>query len=356
MVPGGFAANTRIMRQNVGEQPAMYGVDPSDDDALRAWHDAMYRGAAADRNVPLIDSLAETSAWLRRPDPRYRRLAVALSTADTVVGTLLMDLPLTENEHIAEFELAVPPEHRNHGYGTALLEHAHSLAHAHQRNTLVTEVFVPTGRPHTQSPGSRFALHNGYTSALREDRYLLDLPVDEKVLAGVEAASAPHQRDYGFVSWIGACPDEHLCAYAAMRTVMDADVPLGELDYEPEVWTEERVGDDDRRLAGQGRRAVTTIALDASGAAVGYSMLLVLEHNPGHVNQEDTLVLRAHRGHRLGSTLKLRNLRLLAEHFGDSRYVHTWTAETNGPMREINAAFGFRPIEEAHGFQRVLVR
>ncbi len=77
---------------------------------------------------------------------------------------------------------------------------------------------------------------------------------------------------------------------------------------------------------------------------------------PEHAHQDDTLVLRAHRGHRLGSRLKVANLRQLerlpVSDIAARRWLHTYTAQGNAPMQAVNARFGFRRVEVAHEFER----
>jgi len=62
--------------------------------------------------------------------------------------------------------------------------------------------------------------------------------------------------------------------------------------------------------------------------------------------QDDTLVLRERRGHNMGMHLKLANLAQLDKHRTTQRFLHTWTALTNAPMRKVNARFGFRAVEQ----------
>ena len=61
-----------------------------------------------------------------------------------------------------------------------------------------------------------------------------------------------------------------------------------------------------------------------------------------------------HRGHRLGVALKARNLLAMSEARPDARRVHTWNAVVNGPMQDINRAFGFRVVEQLHEFQKIV--
>jgi len=55
-----------------------------------------------------------------------------------------------------------------------------------------------------------------------------------------------------------------------------------------------------------------------------------------------TFVLRAHRGHRLGITLKLAALRELQRLSPATKRITTWNAESNTAMVAVNEALGFR--------------
>jgi GNAT superfamily N-acetyltransferase len=101
---------------------------------------------------------------------------------------------------------------------------------------------------------------------------------------------------------------------------------------------------------------VTVVETDA-GEPVGYTQLLAPLEDPADLVQDDTLVLRAHRGHRLGAMLKVANLRQLERlPFSDMaarRWLHTWTAQGNAPMQAVNARFGFRRVGVDHELERV---
>jgi len=87
---------------------------------------------------------------------------------------------------------------------------------------------------------------------------------------------------------------------------------------------------------------VTTAAVHApSGVVAGYTVLL-LAGRPTTAIQEDTGVVRAHRGHGLGRAMKAANLLALTEHSPSINTVTTWNAESNTHMLAVNDELGFR--------------
>ena len=327
-------------------------VDPHDEASFRSWYDALREGTVAGRVAPLLSSYEELSTSLRHLNTRLRRSAIGAYDDGQVVGTLLLELSLVDNTHVAEMQVAVPPVHRGRGVGTALYAHADRAATLAGRTTYLSEVDVPLDAALDTHPGSRFALHHGFSSEHTEDHLVLDLPVDPTLVDAIRVRAAAAHPDYDLVSWVGPCPDEHVAALADMRTAMAVDLPQGELDLTPERWDVERIRTSEQRQADQGFASLTTAARATGGAFAGYSELLVPAHSPGEVLQEDTLVMRAHRGHRLGAAMKAANLELLRQRFADRARLHTWTALDNDAMQAVNRAFGFRPVERLHEFQR----
>ncbi|MGY2085862.1 GNAT family N-acetyltransferase [Blastococcus sp. SYSU DS0539] len=64
---------------------------------------------------------------------------------------------------------------------------------------------------------------------------------------------------------------------------------------------------------------------------------------PGWAGQGGTLVLREHRGHRLGARLKAAVLRDLAAQLPEVRRISTYNSDGNTPMVAVNEALGFVP-------------
>jgi hypothetical protein len=75
---------------------------------------------------------------------------------------------------------------------------------------------------------------------------------------------------------------------------------------------------------------------------------------PDQGYQWDTLVLREHRGHRLGLLVKAANLQALITELPEVRRVFTWNATENEPMLRVNRALGFAPIGHTTEWQKQL--
>ena len=121
---------------------------------------------------------------------------------------------------------------------------------------------------------------------------------------------------------------------------------------EAEVYDAARVRVGEQQSLDQGRHGWTTVAVAPDGTLAGHTELYVGVHDPLNAFQWGTLVSPAHRGHRLGLALKVRNHTELQRSHSERRIVHTWNAEQNTPMNAVNAELGFRPVELAQELQR----
>ena len=152
------------------------------------------------------------------------------------------------------------------------------------------------------------------------------------------------------VTWGDRCPDEYAAGYCAMKTQMSNDVPMGEVDYEPIVYDETRLRAQEERAA-RSHHQVVAAARRADGAFGGYTQMY-LPHGEPTVIQDDTLVMPEHRGHRLGTILKLATLDLVLRDHRERQSVHTWTDPENHAMYRTNLGFGFTAVERLHEMQR----
>lgn len=81
-----------------------------------------------------------------------------------------------------------------------------------------------------------------------------------------------------------------------------------------------------------------------TGAWAGLSILCVDEFAPAVALQEDTSVVRVHRGHRLGLLMKADMLRWVTRERPEVAATDTWNATTNHHMIAVNERLGGRVI------------
>ena len=306
-------------------------LDLTDAAARAAWHDVMERAVRADRPHALVPTAAAFDVTATSPSGHYARTWLQAVVAGEVVGVAEVELPLSENTDVAWTEVAVLPTHRRRGVGRRLWQAVVERARAADRTRVGGEVSVDVADP---GPGRAFATAMGTVDKHREDHLVADLPVP----------AAPVDAAYDVVSWRGRCPDEHRGAYLAMRNQMNADVPTGDLDLEPEVLDDERLTASEERLLQAYDVRVAAARRRSDGTFGGYSLVFV-PHGTDYGWQDDTLVMPEHRGRRLGAALKSANYADLPDHV---RLVHTWTAPSNTAMHRTNTALGFRVVEHMH--------
>ncbi|MFE9242990.1 GNAT family N-acetyltransferase [Nocardiopsis sp. NPDC006938] len=316
-------------------------IDPHDARVFDSWYSAYRRAWLADReNAAVIPREALRGAVTAdRDDVAY--LLHAAWEGDRVVGTLMLELSAQNTEN-AEIVVTVLPDRRGRGLGSRLLAEAERVMESHGRGVAVAEVPLPRGRSRDTWPGARFALRHGFAVGLEEDSLLLDLPVDPVLLARLR----PDTGGYRLRSWTGACPDDLVGSLADLYTVMQRDMPTGDMTYRPEVWDTARVRALEERRERAGTVCLVTVAEAPSGELAGFTVISLVR-GEAVAGQEDTLVTSAHRGHRLGLALKVHNLERLARDFPDYPAARTWNAVGNEHMRAINLRLGFR-VEERH--------
>jgi ADP-ribose pyrophosphatase YjhB (NUDIX family)/L-amino acid N-acyltransferase YncA len=324
----------------VGRVISIREIDPADLALFDEWYDAFRAGAVAGREAALVTGREALGYSLRNPGPLKQRIAVAAFEDDRVLGTMLFEYRLNDNLDTVEVEIDVPPAHRRRGIGTALWQWAVTRSAQLGRTIVQAEVGVPAD----PSPGSAFAERLGFQVEHVEEHLVVPLPYDELRLEELRS-DAGRLDGYRLTSWAGLCPPEHQQAYADLHTAMDLDVPTGGMTREVVPWTVEKLEASEVRID-RSYLALVTMAHTLAGEPAGYTLIYLSRGDTENAQQDDTLVLREHRGHNLGMHLKLANLEQLAKHRTAQRFLHTWTALSNAPMRKVNARFGFRVVEQ----------
>jgi GNAT superfamily N-acetyltransferase len=264
-----------------------------------------------------------------------------------VVGALRLLLPLKDNLTVAIVDLVVHPEHRLRGIGRQLLAEAERLAAAHGRTELISEV----DEPGPDAAGRAFALRHGWTCDLLETRRDLLLPPDEERLSALEAEARRASAGYELVTWRDRTPDELLDDRALLEQRMTTDAPHGDLPVEEERWDGERIREYEESHVARGRTVLVAGAV-TEGRLVAFTELQVPLAQPERANQAGTLVLRGHRGHRLGALMKAAVIRELVTTRPEVRRITTYNHEDNTPMVAVNEALGFRPAGQLSTWSR----
>ncbi|NRQ49193.1 GNAT family N-acetyltransferase [Aeromicrobium stalagmiti] len=313
----------------------------------------------------LVMGVPELLAEYRSNPHRVRRHFVVRESCAVIGRALVTTRPHTP-ETGAHLMVDVLPQHRRRGVGRALLDRAEGAAReagAPVLKVAVTHSVRPGGErvePPTgfgdlsaDDDGARFLLRHGFALEQVTRISLLDVRgLPERLTSLRDAAAAVAGDGYRLVTWTGATPDRWVADLAALRTRMSTDAPMAGMVMTEDVWDAGRVREHDERITSSGRDLVTAaVEHVASGTLAGFSEIVVASGDPVAV-QEDTLVLRDHRGRRLGMLLKAATAELLATSVPGVEMIVTWNAEENRPMLDVNEAMGFRPIGSEGGWQK----
>ncbi|HEU4677072.1 MAG TPA: GNAT family N-acetyltransferase [Motilibacteraceae bacterium] len=320
-------------------------VAPADERAFAQWYSVLDAVHREQRPGEPGWTLTERRARAASADGGYDRRQWLVRDRDgRPVGAAALQLSLRDNPGLAEAELWVLPGARRRGVGSALADVVEETSRAAGREVVAAFVVHPGGAD--EGPGDVFARRRGYRVVQREVRRGLDVERALPGLAALEHRAAQQAASYELVSWVSRTPEELLADRAALGTAISADAPRGDSAYTTEHWDVARVLARDEELARMDRTYVATAARHReSGRLVALTELAVPNSVPELAWQWDTVVLRAHRGHRLGLLVKAANLRLLREVVPAARRVMTYNDETNRHMIAVNERLGFEVVD-----------
>lgn len=318
-------------------------VDPRDGAAVAAWFaviDAWQRAGRPDEPGWLLQEQAAILRLGAEPDADERRIGLVAVAAGRVLAAARLDLPVADNTHLADVLLVTHPDHRRRGAGRALVEEVERRARAAGRTTLTASSDeLPGEEGRSASRGFGPAL--GFEAMQVEVRRDIALPLDAAVVAGVAAGAAEDAAAYDLRTWRDAVPEDLVEDQAQLFRRMSTDVPLADLDWREEQWDAARVRRDEQDVQAMGRTFFGAGAVHRpTGRMVAYTTMGVPLAAPERAYQWDTLVLTEHRGHRLGTLVKLACLHSLAHQMPEVRVISTWNAAENAPMIRVNDALG----------------
>ncbi len=317
-------------------------IDVHDDDLVRKFWEAGREGDAYERPYAAFWSLQAATVAFRDTSNAVEQHPIAAMDGDEVLGVNQVILPRLDNTHVAYIEPIVRPAQRRRGVGTALLQASVDLARAAGRRTVISEATMPLD---SGSAGHDLLTRHAFELGSLELHRVLELPVAQTLLDRLAEQAEPHHRDYEFVAIGDKVPDELVEGYCTLQAAFNDEAPLGSLELEAEVWDLDRVRSAEARFRAPGRHSRGTAAITRDGTMVALTEMMTTDQQSDTAWQGGTLVLPGHRGHRLGIASKVANLRAFQASFAEVRLVHSWNAESNGPMVTINDALGFRPVE-----------
>lgn len=243
------------------------------------------------------------------------------------------------NEHMLSLEdLYVFEQHRRRGAGRALLDEVIRLARERGRT------LIAAGYHEGSIGGAAFCDAVGARLANRERQNRVRVAdLDRPMLETWVAAAAVGAPGYSLVGYDDVCPDELLPEVLRVKEAMN-DAPRSEAigDF---VTTAEsfRASELERHREDQHLWYVAA-RHDESGQLAGYSQLFFSPDKPWLVEQGDTAVDPAHRGHGIGRWVKAANALRLLDERPDAQVIETWNDGSNRWMLAINDDMGFCPV------------
>lgn len=289
--------------------------------------------------------------------------------ADDVLGYTGVGLDLLDNTHTFGIEVFTRAPYRRRGIGSALWGAGTGIGRADGRTTIQSwldhevpdegaERLEPTGSEGAigVDDAARFALDRGLVLEQVECHSVLRVAGRaERWRADLDEALAHATATDEIVTWADATPEADLEHMAELKRRMSTDVPLGGLDLEEEAWDAERVRiQEATQLAAGQRKYLTTAVRDTStGVLVAFSRITIPVGRPA-AWQDDTLVMKEHRGRRLGTVVKLVNQLALLEQYPGVERIHTWNAFENRHMLAVNHAVGFELASLGGAWQGLL--
>ena len=159
--------------------------------------------------------------------------------------------------------------------------------------------------------------------------------------ADVSSLATTTPDGYELIVFSGPAPEEIVEPYARLAHSMN-DAPRDDLTMEDWIVTPERLRTWEAGIAARGRDVWTVLARHVeSGELVAYNQLVIRPEWPEVVENEDTTVTRAHRGHGIGLWIKAANLLRVLSERPQAVCVETWNAASNEHMLRVNRRLGF---------------
>lgn len=333
-------------------------LDPMDFELVESWlemEDAVWKDTYPGHTPAAPSRLRLSLVTPSKMSSHDRTVALM---GDTVVGFMDLGRNKTNNSHLGEVEIRVHPEFRRRGIGSKLVELAERKARDTDgiRTLIALTDFEFAEDPERRPAGLPFAHKHGFSTALTEVHRINDMKehpdesLSELYLKAIDAS-----RDYDVILFDREVPPELVRGVGEVKGRMVTDAPMGDFDIEVETFSPEWFATRTEQSRQNGTLWLGAIAQHrGSGDVAAFTEMAVLLGDEDRCYQGDTIVAPDHRGHRLGARIKIDNQRLLQKWRPNMRYIHTWNAEENSFMINVNEQIGYRIYCKEAGLQKKL--
>jgi hypothetical protein len=265
------------------------------------------------------------------------------------VGYAALSFTHWDNPELASLTVVPHPVARTSDAVTdTLLQHAVEACQAAGRSQVISDAWQDSWlaaywERHEWPVGSRAAQRRIVVGDLDRARLALLIAEAEQKSPGYDVEVLPLPTPEPLIEGL-------LEVHRAMN-----DAPLDDLVLDDDEWSQERLVAAETSVAKREMRLHRLIARRRSdGAVAGWTEVAVDPAEPTLGHQEDTSVVRAHRGHRLGLRLKATMLQRLAEVEPQLENIDTWNAVSNTHMIAVNEQLGCVVVGHALEVQRKL--
>ena len=325
-------------------------LDRHDEAQVRAFWE-IGRDAVADRpyNTFLAWQAAKTYIPMDFPD-RDRHFEAAWD-GDRMVAAWAVSGGTIDNLHLAWADVDVLPDHRRRGIGTPAARPGRGVG-PDQGPPRPDRRGVRAGRRH--QPALEFATRHGFKVTIEDEMKVVDLPATRDRWAALAAECGAAPRGLRAAHGPGADPRRAGRRLLRHQTCSSPRRPPATPTSRTRCGTRLGSAPNQERAAKAGRRDVTTFALSRDGEVAAMTEPFVNETLPHRGFQGGTLVVPAHRGHRLGLAVKVANQQALDERFPELAWIVTGNADVNAHMNAINDRLGFRVVERCLEVEKAL--
>ena len=310
-------------------------ISPFDPHTASAAECAAYASLVAEARVDATpDGLRQPAAYvLNRLRNRSADDVTRIWTADGDAGAVEMSWrEAPDNRDRAWLTVDVPAARHSDDAVLALLREAAASAAPDGRTLLNVDT------PAESALDAWVSGQGGKLGSVEQHNVVRLRSVSREDVAAL-AAAVP--AGYELVAFDDACPDDLMESLARLADTMNT-APRDDLTMEDWTYSPETLRRWEDGLARRGHTLWTVCARSVeTGELAGFNQLVVRPDYAEVVENEDTAVAVAHRGHGLGLWIKAVNLLRVLDEQPQALCVETWNAASNEHMLRVNRRLGF---------------